>query len=155
MHCPSPVDKTGRLWFGTRGNDCIYDGKTFTILTMNGSTFSNAWCIIEDKKGNMWLAGAFGLWRYDGTTSTKFTENFVGYVYEDTKGNIWISSVNDNNSFALSRYDEKYFSDKKPTVTEKTQSANLFGMLEANDGNIWFGAFNGAYRYDGNTIEKL
>ena len=28
----------------------------------------------------------------------------------------------------------------------------LFGILEANDGSIWFGAFDGVYRYNGNTI---
>ena len=32
------------------------------------------------------------------------------------------------------------------------QSLNLFGILEANDGCIWFGAYDGVYRYDGNTI---
>ena len=73
-------------------------------------------------------------------------------VYEDKKGNIWTSGFNDNGKFAFSRYDEKSLSDKKPTVTEITQSLNLFGILEANDGSIWFGAFDGVYRYNGNTI---
>lgn len=27
-----------------------------------------------------------------------------------------------------------------------------FGILEANDGSIWFGALDGVHRYDGNTI---
>ncbi len=150
-------DKTGKLWFGTGGNTCIYDGKTFTILTVNGNTFSNIWSIIEDKNGNIWLGGGDGLWRYDGSTSTTFTENFVGYVYEDKKGNIWTSGKNANGIWVLSRYDEKSFSDKKPTVIELTESLNLFGILEANDGSIWFGSFDGVYRYDprravGNTI---
>ncbi|MVM37755.1 hypothetical protein GO730_09395 [Spirosoma sp. HMF3257] len=43
-------------------------------------------------------------------------------------------------------------SHKKPTVTEIAQSLNLFGILEATDGSIWFGAFDGVYRYDGHTI---
>ena len=25
-------DNTGKLWFGTRGEACFYDGKTFTVL---------------------------------------------------------------------------------------------------------------------------
>jgi hypothetical protein len=57
--------------------------------------------------------------------------------------------------FALSRYDEKYLSAKKPTVTEIAQSLNLFGILEANDGSIWFGAFDGVHRYDGNAITNF
>ena len=108
--------------------------------------------LIEDKKGNIWLGGSDGLWRYDGSTFTNFTQNFVGCVYEDKKGNNWTSGLNDNRMFAFSRYDEKSLSNKKPTVTEITQSLNLFGILQANDGGFWFGAFDGVYRYDGNTI---
>ena len=42
-------------------------------------------------------------------------------------------------------------------VIEIAQSLNLFGILEASDGSIWFGSFDGVYRYDskqavGNTI---
>ena len=86
-------------------------------------------------------------------TFTNFTQKFVGYIIEDKKGNIWTSSESDNGQgWALSRYDEKSLSNKKPTVTEITKSGMLFGILEANDGSIWFGALDGAYRYDGTTI---
>jgi ligand-binding sensor domain-containing protein len=135
------------------GNTFVYDGKTFTVFTHNGKPFTNVRTIIEDKKGNIWLGGNDGLWRYDGTTFTNFTQNRVGYIYEDKNGNIWTTSQNAiDNRWALSRYDEKSLSNKKPTVTEiKSQSGGLFGILEANDGSIWFGA-DGVYRYDGNTI---
>ena len=144
-------DKTGKLWFGTRGYTYVYDGKTFTVFTREGEPFKNVWSIIEDKTGNIWFGGN-GLWRYDGSTFTNFTEKSVSYVYEDKKGNIWTSGGNENGKFAFSRYDGKSLSDKKPTVTEIAQSLNLFGILEANDGSIWFGAYDGVYRYDGNTI---
>jgi ligand-binding sensor domain-containing protein len=145
-------DKTGKLWFGTGGYVSIYDGKTFTIVTdKDGNAFSSIWSIIEDKKGNIWLGGNDGLWRYDGSIYTKFTGNSVGYIYEDKKGNIWTSG-NANGIWALSRYDEQSSPDKKPTVIEIKESLNLFGILETNDGKIWFGLFDGVYRYDGNTI---
>ena len=148
-------DKTGKFWFGTRGNTYVYDGKTFTVFTNNGNPFTNVWSIIEDRKGILWLGGGNGLWRYDGSTFTKFTENFVNYVYEDKKGNIWTTGSKDKRMFAFSRYDEKSLSNKKPTVTVITQSLNLFGILEANDGSIWFGAFDGVYRYDGKSIKDF
>jgi len=148
-------DKTGRFWFGTRGYVYVYDGKTFTVFTSSGISLTNIWSIIEDRKGNIWLGGGAGLLRYDGSTFTNFTTKHVGYVYEDKKGNIWTSGTNDNRMFTLSRYDEKSLSNKKPTVTEITQSLNLFGILEANDGSIWFGAFDGVYRYDGNIITNF
>jgi len=145
-------DKTGKFWFGTRGYTFVYDGKTFTAITNNGKPFKNVRTIIEDKKSNIWLGGNDGLWRYDGSTFTNFTQNFVGFIIEDSKGNIWTTSEG-TQGWVLSRYDEKSLSHNKPAVTEinPNEGRMLFGILEANDGSIWFGA-DGVYRYDGNTI---
>lgn len=50
-------------------------------------------------------------WRYNCSTFTNFTKNFVGYIYEDKKGNIWTSSENTNGQgLALSRYNENFLS---------------------------------------------
>jgi len=151
-------DKTGKFWFGTWGYASIYDGKTFTTITnKDGKPFTKVRSMIEDKKGNIWLGGGGGLWRYDGTTFTQFTKNSVGYVYEDRKGNIWTSSERDNGEvWALSRYDQKSLSNKKPTVTEIMSGGNgLFEIVEARDGSIWIGASDGVYRYDGKTVKRL
>jgi ligand-binding sensor domain-containing protein len=147
-------DKTGKLWFGTRGYACVYDGKTFTTITnKDGKPFANVRSIIKDKKGNIWLGGYNGLWRYDGSTFTNFTQKFVGYIYEDKKGDIWTSSESANGQgWALSRYDVKTLSDIKPTVTEITNKPVIFGILEDDKGSIWFGSSDGVHRYDGNTI---
>jgi len=153
-------DKAGKFWFGTRGNTYVYDvnlkeggqGKTFTVFTHEGKPFKNVRSITEDKKGNIWLGGPDGLWRYDGRTFANFAQEFVGFIIEDKKGNIWTSSEGDNSpGWALSRYEGKSLSDKKPTVTKITNKPMIFGILEDDKGNIWFGA-DGVYRYDGNTI---
>jgi len=154
-------DKTGKLWFGTRGEACFYDGKTFTVLkNKDGKAFKNVWSIIEDKKGNIWFGDVDGLWRYDGSSFTKVSERGAYAIIEDKKGNIW--TTGDVNSpggvWALSRYDHKSLYDKEPTVTEIMSikgTGALCGILEANDGSIWFGALgpqSGVYRYDGKTI---
>lgn len=150
-------DKTGKIWFGTRGYARVYDGKTFTTITNNdGKPFANVRSIIKDKKGNIWLGGNDGLWRYDGHTFTNFIRKFVGQIYEDKKGNIWTSSESANGQvWALSRYDGRSLSDKKPTVSEITNKPMIFGILEARDGRIWFGALDGVYRYDGTGIIRL
>ena len=163
-------DKTGKFWFGTRGYASVYDGKAFTVITHNGTPFTNVRTMIEDKKGNIWLGGKDGLWRYDGKTFANITQNFISYIYEDKKGNIWTSSqknsINGNlttipstletgpqDTWALSRYDEKSLSNKRHTATEiKPKVGMIAGILEADDGSIWLGASNGVYRYDGNTI---
>lgn len=171
-------DKTGKLWFGARGYASVYDGKTFTVLTRKGKPFLNIRSIIQDKKRNIWLGGSDGLWCYDGRTYTKLTDDFVGYVYEDKKGNIWTSSESSGDNFpslqgdsmpsgpgnnargwVLSRYDEKFLLNEKPTVTkikpEDGAKSTLFGILEVNDGSIWVGTESGLYRYDGNTLNNL
>ena len=142
-------DKAGKFWFGTRGNTFVYDGKTFTTITNNGKPFRNVRTIIEDKKGNIWLGGNDGLWRYDGSKFTNLTLNFVGYIYEDKNGNIWTSSENhtSDQNWVLSCYEAKSLSNKNPTVTEiKPKVGMLFGILEAHDGTIWFGAVDGVHR---------
>ena len=160
-------DKTGKLWFGAQGeNMFVYDtrlngevgqGKTFTVLKNNdGKAFNNVWSIIEDRKGNIWF-GANGLWRYDGSTFTKVSQRGVYAIIEDKKGNIWTTGEVKlyENVWALSRYDAKSLYNEKPTVTEimsQSQPAMLLGILEDDDGNIWFGSGGGVYRYDGKTI---
>ena len=145
-------DRKGRLWFSTRRNTFIYDGVAFTVFTHNGKPFSNVRSMIEDKKGNIWLGGPAGLWRYDGNSFTHFAQKFVGYILEDRKGNIWTSSESENGQgWSLSRYDEKSLLNKNPAVTEITNKPMIFGILEDDAGNIWFGA-DGIYRYDGKRI---
>jgi polyisoprenoid-binding protein YceI len=149
-------DKTGKLWVGTRGAVFVYDGKTFTPLTHNGKTFTNVWSIIEDRKGNIWLGDVTnGLWRYDGSTFTRVSERGAYAIIEDKKGNIWTTGpVNTAHVavWALSRYEAKSLYSKKPAVTEVMLGDAFLGLLEANDGSIWFGSATGVYRYDGKTI---
>jgi len=151
-------DKTGKFWFGTRGDAYIYDGKKFTLITNNGETFTNVRAIIEDKKGNIWLGGKDGLWRYDGSKFTNFTKNFVGFIYEDKSGNIWTSAEDGyTGRWELCRYEAKSLSNQKPIVAKisseyEGSKGMLFGILEAADGSIWFGAMDGVRRFDGKII---
>jgi ligand-binding sensor domain-containing protein len=151
-------DKTGKLWFGTRGDVCFYDGKTLTVLKdKDGKTFKNVWSIIEDKKGNIWFGGVDGLWRYEGSTFTNLSQRGIYAIIEDKKGNIWTTGpINHGGDavWAVSRYDQKSLHNKKPTVTDIKSGGMMafMGILEANDGSIWFGGAEGLYRYDGKTI---
>ncbi|RPD41531.1 YceI family protein [Chitinophaga barathri] len=156
-------DKTGKLWVGTRGDAFVYDGEKFTTLTHKGEPFLDVWGIMEDKKGNIWLSGfngwkvsqTGGLWRYDGSTFTKVSQRGAYTIIEDKKGDIWTTgSVNPANwnIQALSRYDAKSLYNNKPAVTEIMSGNAFLGLLEANDGGIWFGSATGVYRYDGTTI---
>ncbi|HLA59748.1 MAG TPA: two-component regulator propeller domain-containing protein [Puia sp.] len=148
-------DKTGKLWIGSSGELCFYDGKTFTTLTnKDGKTFKNVWGIIEDKKGSIWFGDVDGLWRYDGSTITKVSQRGAYAIIEDKKGNIWTTGEVNPKVWALSRYDAKSLYNKMPTVTEIKSGGRMdfLGILEANDGSIWFGSGGGVHRYDGKTF---
>jgi ligand-binding sensor domain-containing protein len=155
-------------------------GKTFTVFkNKEGNTFTGVRSIIEDRKGNILfgafllrdkkrispggviLYGEYGLWRYDGSNVNKVSPRPATAMLEDKKGNIWTIGVADpyKGGWALSRYDVIYLYDKKPVVTEimsgvsQNLTSLIRGILEANDGSIWFGGANGGlYRYDGKTI---
>jgi len=148
-------DKTGKLWIGTRGEACFYDGKTFTVFkNKEGKAFSNIWSIIEDKKGNIWFGDVHGLWRYDGSTFTNVSQRGAYAIIEDKKGNIWTTGEVNPQTWALSRYDAKSLYNKVPTLTEIKSGGRMdfLGILEANDGSIWFGSGSGVSRYDGKTV---
>jgi ligand-binding sensor domain-containing protein len=151
-------DKTGKLWIGTEGGLCFYDGKTFAVLKYkDGKLFKNIWSIIEDKKGSIWFGDIDGFWRYDGRTFTKVSQRVAYGIIEDKKGNIWTTGSiipYDGPVWALSRYDAKSLYNKMPTVTEIKSGGRMdfLGILEANDGSIWFGSLYGVYRYDGKTV---
>ncbi|OOQ56569.1 ligand-binding sensor domain-containing protein [Mucilaginibacter pedocola] len=163
-------DKSGKLWFGTTGEACYYDEKTFTVFrNKEGKGFNNVWSIIEDRKGNIWFGASIidarqgstlyvsnGLWRYDGSDFIKVSPRSASAIIEDKHGNIWTTgaaSANGVGNWILSRYDKKSLNDKKPAVTEVMDTPKMLcGILEAKDGNIWFGSLSGVYRYDGKTI---
>ncbi len=173
-------DKTGKLWVGTRGDAFVYDparrsdsaslragGKQFTTLTHKDEPFLHVTAIMEDRKGTIWLSGyngfrggrrPGGLYRYDqagGGTFTKVSERGAYAIIQDKKGNIWTTGpVNPANQAvqAVSRYDAESLYSDNPTVTEIMSGKAFFGLLEANDGSIWFGDATGVYSYNGTTI---
>lgn len=148
-------DKNGLFWIGTRGAACTYDGVNFSKITReNGSAFINVRSIIKDSNHNIWMGGNDGLWRYDGEAYYSFSENFVGYIYEDQKGNIWTNAASESPQvWVLSRYDKRPLSYELPVATKiKEEMDMFFGIMEDKSGNIWWGSLKGIHHFDGTTF---
>lgn len=147
------ADRTGNIWFGTSSGVCFYDGRSFTnFKNQGGLPFNNVRAIIEDKNGHLWFGGDHGLCRYDGKSFTKFIPNFVGYIFEDKKGDIWISAGGTHN-MVLYHYDGKSLSSGQAGFTQITKrEGQIFGIVEDQHGDLWFGTEQGVCRYDGKSF---
>lgn len=159
------LSKTGKLLFGcgstkNDGNDggvCCYDGKSFTAMPGKDTLlYNNVTSLLEDKVGNIWVGTYDGLFKYNGKSFKSIPDlpsYLTYYIIEDKKGDIWFSGSNPATAKqTLYHYDGKTFA----KVFEKLEPGDnqLFGKIEDEAGNIWFGTMKGVCRYDGKTVTR-
>jgi ligand-binding sensor domain-containing protein len=128
------------------------ESNTITTPYGPGSITRN---ILQDRKGNIWLASWEGIIRYDGKSFTNFTNKeglrrfHTFSVLEDRKGNIWFGTI----GAGVYRYDGKLFTN----FTTKDGLANDYVgcIYEDETGNIWFGTEGGASSYDGESFHNF
>lgn len=138
-------DENENIWFGANGGASVFDGKSFrnykidqdSIVEDKTSKYLSNMerpmievnSIIEDKKGNYWLATRGHTFLYDGTAFkiVKHNEepfNNVRWIIRDKKGNIWLGSNN-----GLWCYNGDEF---------KNLTTDFIGYIyEDKTGNIW------------------
>lgn len=114
-----------------------YDGKSFTNMTrtIEWPTF---WDVLEDRKGNVWLASQDSGVYFQPAGQTGFkllkASDWSGvtsalHIYEDRSGNIW---------FGANRWDGKSL--RKFTTQDGFPSDHIRLLLEDKTGKLWFGA---------------
>jgi ligand-binding sensor domain-containing protein len=107
--------------------------------------------VIQDRKGNIWIASWEGIIRYDGKSFTNITSKVSSArffsVLEDRKGNFWFATVGSGVYY----YDGKYF--QHFTTKEGLGGNIVLSIYEDKKGNIWFGA-GGLSRYDGKSFRN-
>ena len=128
--------------------------ETSSIMTLNGP-FSITRNILQDKKGNIWLATWQGIIKYDGKFFTNVT-NMEGLrrfrafcIQEDRKGHVWLGTV----GAGVYRYDGKTF--KNLTTKDGLASDRVGCIYEDKAGNIWFGTEGGLSRFDGKSFRNF
>lgn len=103
--------------------------------------------IIQDSKGNIWMASWEGIFRYDGKSFTNITNKVSSApffsVLEDRKGNFWFGTIGSGVYY----YDGKFF--KNFTTKDGLINNEILNIYEDKAGNIWFGCSGGASCYDG------
>lgn len=162
------LDRNGGLWFGTEEGVSRYDGQRFTSFPLPAADLSAFpyykypkqinW-MIQDRRGAIWFASnGAGVFRYDGTQITRFTEkeglcnNFVETILEDRNGDIWFGTrygglcrhdpMMDPGPKAFTRYGEK-----------ELPADHIWTLYQTSDAMLWIAvAKNGLCRYDGSTF---
>ncbi len=146
----------------------VYSYMTHTGPHTDTSVSINS--IIEDRKGNIWVATmGEGVYRYDGDSFDNFTmkdglaTNVIYCIMEDREGNLWFGTTD-----GVSRYDGKSFisfpfsyirhsatTSLGPETTVPGPYNEVWSMLQDKKGMIWLGTTNGVYRYDGSKFTNL
>jgi ligand-binding sensor domain-containing protein len=108
--------------------------------------------IIQDRKGNIWIAAFDGIFRYDGKSFTNITSNVSSArffsILEDRNGNFWFGTIGSG----VYCYDGKFF--KNFTTSEGLLNNEVGCIFEDKKGNIWFGVSGGASCYDGKSFRN-
>jgi ligand-binding sensor domain-containing protein len=175
-------DKSGKVWISTRGGVSTCDPsignskvdkelvaqnkvkKPFEQFYIKpGVPFTNARCMIQDKKGIIWIGGADGLYSYNpnikSDTLTRHMNNFIGYIMEDKAGNLWLSCGVEK-GMALYKYPVEEHTANTRKITEITKvtgpegrGTQIFESVEDKEGNIWFGTMIGPMKYNPSAKE--
>jgi ligand-binding sensor domain-containing protein len=108
--------------------------------------------IVQDRKGNIWMASWEGIIRYDGKSFTNITSKVSSArffsVLEDRKGNFWFATVGSGVYY----YDGKSL--QHFTTREGLGSNEVLCIYEDKKGNVWF-ASGGLSCYDGKSFRNF
>jgi len=111
--------------------------------------------MVQDKKGNYWLATWEGIMKYDRNVFTNYTNKdslrryHVFAVLEDRSDNLWFGTI----GAGVYLYDGTTFTNY---TTEDGLSYNGIGCIYEDKNNfIWLGTQNGLNRYDGKKFQKF
>lgn len=118
-------------------------------------------CIIQDRKGFIWLGTTEGLSLFDGYKFTLFersnrnsaslSNNYIRSIFEDSKGNIWIGTKGGGlNKFnrQFGTFDHYLNDESDPQSLSHNE---VLSITEDGYGNLWVGTENGLNKLNQKT----
>lgn len=122
-------------------------------------------CVLQDKKGFLWIGTWSGLNRFDGYNFKTFTRDFynpeqgltnstIVDLVEDSLGYIWVATTK-----GLNKIDPITFEIKQFTVANSINQGflceSILALFHDSYGFLWIGTTNGAFKFDTKTEQFL
>lgn len=166
-------DIRGLMWFGTQDGLNKYDGyqvKVYKNDKKNTASISNNFIksIVQDKKGNMWIATwGGGVNRFDRATerfihyvhdknnANSLSNDFVSVLYIDSNDNVWIGTESGGlNKF---NYTTNQFTFYKHEENKAGSLSDNYvrSIFEDSRHNIWVGTFQGGLNLLNNKTQSF
>jgi signal transduction histidine kinase/ligand-binding sensor domain-containing protein len=157
-------DRDGFIWIGTQDGLNRFDGYSFRIYKHDRDdastlTHNHIWTLLADPDGSVWVGTqAGGLNRYDpeldrfvayksANTADADGSRLVTALLRDRGGRIWVA----NGVGRLQWVDRQHERLVDTPIAESASLRMVRAMLQANDGSIWIGTYQGLYRTDANA----
>lgn len=161
-------DKNGDLWLGTflgglfklENNEFIYQNKSRNIKATSFFT------LLVDKYNVMYGATLNGLWIYDLKSGTQqyltdkdgFNSELIYSIHlSNNEKTLWVGTNQGINKFDLQNFREtKNINIQSYGKTEGFTGVecNNYGILEEEDGTLWFGTVSGVVKHQPGSIKK-
>jgi signal transduction histidine kinase/ligand-binding sensor domain-containing protein len=134
-------DEAERLWIGAVGGlHRMENGKLTEISELHMIT---VWAIQSDRRGDVWVASAKGLYRFRDdnlvatyTTAEGLPSDDIKVIHEDKNGALWFGTYGGL---------VKFENDKFVSLTTKDGLASdrVRTIYEEKDGTLWIGTYDG------------
>ena len=173
-------DKTGTLWVGTQNGVCRFDGQRFARLgpevgfpARSQSSPQATGRVFATRAGEIWICLGTKVYRMvkgkpvlfrlpnemQKPDSFAILRGAAAIKLEDRQGNLWFAV----DGYGVYRYDGRSF--KRFTKSDGLCSNNVTGIIEDQDGNLWFTCMQsyqpkmtgdgGLCRFDGKTFDTF
>tara|TARA_R110002074_G_scaffold257269_3_gene429740 strand:- start:12268 stop:15984 length:3717 start_codon:yes stop_codon:yes gene_type:complete len=149
-------DKSNRFWIGTGSGTMMLDAdKTVAQQYLNSDLFDDmqgAVSIFQDTSGLLWMGGTNGIvYQLDESKGqlqkfniTNAPSQAILNIIEDRQGQIWASVAQGG----LYKIDPRTGRPGNFTTANGLTSNAIWNTLEAKDGKIWIGTYEGIDIYD-------
>ncbi|MGC9344854.1 MAG: ATP-binding protein, partial [Bacteroidales bacterium] len=163
------IDDNGIVWIGTLGSGLDkltpWNNEFVNYANVPGDTLSihdnYINCIIEDRKGNLWIGLSNGLSKFDKTTKNfthikpgnEYLSDQISEIQEDNNGILWISTFRGLIRFDPSDSSNSHIINYTPKHGLQGNKFNVNASLKTKEGMMYFGGTTGFNLFDPSKIK--